>query len=105
MVCTSWHKICKDPVMWRVIDIHNVEELSNVGYGHLKELCKHAVYRSQGRLVEIKIEYLGTKELMEYIAERQRYCLVVIGPLLLFQETVGSTMCTVHQVPVVVMHD
>ncbi|KAJ0657686.1 putative F-box domain-containing protein [Helianthus annuus] len=53
-VCTAWRKICKDPTMWRVINMNHflrraIPEVSAV------QICKHAVDRSQGQLVDITI--------------------------------------------------
>ncbi|KAL0642548.1 hypothetical protein Bca4012_040838 [Brassica carinata] len=42
-VCTSWRHVCKDPEMWRKIDMRN---LVDVGL-NLEIMCRHAVDRSQ----------------------------------------------------------
>ncbi|CAK9321243.1 unnamed protein product [Citrullus colocynthis] len=69
-VCSSWRKICKDPPMWRVIDMHNSGELDADMYldYNLESMCRHAVDRSCGQLVDINIEYFGTDELLQHIA-------------------------------------
>ncbi|KAL0746368.1 hypothetical protein Bca101_028370 [Brassica carinata] len=53
-VCTSWHRVCKDPAMWRKIVIPR--DIGDLVYD-LKyvAMCRHAVDRSQGGLVEIDI--------------------------------------------------
>ncbi|KAJ9560447.1 hypothetical protein OSB04_005607 [Centaurea solstitialis] len=69
-VCTGWRKICKDPSMWRVIcidypDLRLIEK--NLA------MCKHAVDRSQGQLIDITIGHFGIygdDELLLYIANR-----------------------------------
>ncbi|KAM5587544.1 putative F-box/LRR-repeat protein 23 [Rosa sericea] len=66
-VCMKWRKLCKDPFMWSKIDMRNDGE---VNYD-LEEMCRHAVDRSSGNLVDINIEYFGTDELLEYITERR----------------------------------
>ncbi|KAK1375551.1 putative F-box/LRR-repeat protein 23 [Heracleum sosnowskyi] len=70
-VCTAWRRICKDPAMWRVIDMKNHGDLGDMPYD-LEIMCRHAIDRSQGQLVEINIEYFGTDELMEYLAQGGR---------------------------------
>ncbi|XP_065882119.1 F-box protein SKIP19-like [Euphorbia lathyris] len=68
-VCSTWRTICKDPSMWREIDMNY--------YGDdwdrersLVELCRHAVDRSCGGLINIKLEYFGDDDLLQYIADR-----------------------------------
>ncbi|XP_024971853.1 F-box protein SKIP19-like [Cynara cardunculus var. scolymus] len=66
-VCTTWRKICNDPSMWRVIcmDYWYKNEMS-------KDLamCKHAVDRSQGQLIDITIGSFGDDEILQYVADR-----------------------------------
>ncbi|KAL0746399.1 hypothetical protein Bca101_028401 [Brassica carinata] len=57
-VCTSWRGVCKDPEMWRKIDMRN---LGDVGF-NVEIMCRHAVDRSQGGLVEIEIWHFGLTE-------------------------------------------
>ncbi|GKD44929.1 F-box protein SKIP19-like protein, partial [Tanacetum coccineum] len=66
-VCTTWRKICKDPAMWRVINMNNPSYSNEMP--HLKEMCKHAVDRSQGQLVDITIVDFGDDELLRYVAD------------------------------------
>lgn len=68
-VCSTWRNICKDPLMWRTIDMRNLGDLSGMPYD-LETMCRHAVDRSCGQLADINIEYFGTDELLEYITER-----------------------------------
>ncbi|KAK8671378.1 hypothetical protein V6N13_037974 [Hibiscus sabdariffa] len=67
-VCSQWRNICKDPSMWRSIDMRNTGERED-GRVHEK-MCFHAVDRSCGHLLDINIEHFGTDELLFYIAER-----------------------------------
>lgn len=70
-VCTTWHKICKDPAMWRVINMENNFKDVNINERSLmQEMCKHAVDRSQGQLIDITVCDFVNKELLEYIADR-----------------------------------
>ncbi|OMO75016.1 hypothetical protein CCACVL1_16358 [Corchorus capsularis] len=67
-VCTLWRNICKDPSMWRFIDMQNTGD-RDMPYC-LEKMCRHAIDRSSGGLVAINIEYFGTDDLLAYIAER-----------------------------------
>ncbi|GMI80389.1 SKP1/ASK-Interacting protein 19 [Hibiscus trionum] len=67
-VCSQWRNICKDPSMWRSIDMRNLGDLQDdIVHG---KMCFHAVDRSCGHLLDINIQYFGTDELLLYIAER-----------------------------------
>ncbi|CAN7089358.1 unnamed protein product [Brassica rapa subsp. narinosa] len=68
-VCTSWRRVCKDPAMWRKIDMYNLG--LDLGYNP-EIICRHAVDRSQGGLVEINIWHFGTDSLLNYIADSSR---------------------------------
>ncbi|EOA21246.1 hypothetical protein CARUB_v10001596mg [Capsella rubella] len=68
-VCKSWHRVCKDPSMWRKIEIDKGGDSESVKYD-LEGMCRHAVDRSQGGLVEIAIHHFGTDGLLDYIADR-----------------------------------
>ncbi|CAH9104239.1 unnamed protein product [Cuscuta epithymum] len=67
MVCTTWRNVCKDPTMWRVI---NMSKPSFSDDDELEDMCRHAVELSQGELNEIIIEDFCTNELLLYIAQR-----------------------------------
>ncbi|XP_071704088.1 putative F-box/LRR-repeat protein 21 [Rutidosis leptorrhynchoides] len=50
-VCTDWYKVCKNPSMWKVINLYGmVDSLCDT---KKVKLCKHVVDRSQGQSVEI----------------------------------------------------
>ncbi|KFK32208.1 hypothetical protein AALP_AA6G211300 [Arabis alpina] len=68
-VCRSWRRVCKDPSMWRKIDMHNRGDSESTEI-NLESICRHAVDRSQGGLIGIDIWYFGTDDLLQYIAER-----------------------------------
>ncbi|POO04155.1 LRR domain containing protein [Trema orientale] len=55
IVCKTWLEICKDPLVWRTIDMYNIGE-SGLDM-NLDRLCRLAVDRSCGQLVDITIEY------------------------------------------------
>ena len=67
-VCTLWRSICKDPHMWRTIDMRNLGIRKNADY-KLRKMCRHAIDRSCGQLVEISVEYFGDNYLLKYIAD------------------------------------
>ncbi|XVE94243.1 hypothetical protein REPUB_Repub01dG0264800 [Reevesia pubescens] len=71
-VCSQWRNICKDPLMWRSIDMHNFSELLDMDYD-LEKMCFHAVDRSCGHLLDINVEYFGSDELLNHIAERSSH--------------------------------
>ncbi|XP_070047668.1 F-box protein SKIP19-like [Nicotiana tomentosiformis] len=67
-VCTTWRRLCEDPAMWRVINMRdNVWDMLE---GYLEQICREAVDRSQGQLIDINLEYFGSDNLLYYIAER-----------------------------------
>ncbi|PSS29018.1 F-box protein [Actinidia chinensis var. chinensis] len=68
-VCMAWRSICKDPAIWRSIDMHNSGDLWDMDYDLVK-MAKHAIDRSCGQLVNINVEYFGTDCLLQYIGER-----------------------------------
>nr|XP_011468347.1 PREDICTED: putative F-box/LRR-repeat protein 23 [Fragaria vesca subsp. vesca] len=69
MDCKTWHKVCKDPLMWRVVDfryddLHRVKDLA--------KMCRHVVDRSAGKLASINLDFFAYSELLKYITDR--YC-------------------------------
>ncbi|PON71649.1 F-box domain containing protein [Parasponia andersonii] len=68
MVCKAWLEICRDPLMWRAIDMRN-DDGPDLDFD-LEKMCRDAVDRSCGELVDINIEYFGTDELLRYITDR-----------------------------------
>ncbi|ESQ45452.1 hypothetical protein EUTSA_v10010638mg [Eutrema salsugineum] len=84
-VCKSWHRVCKDPSMWRKIDMHTglrcdgcyprpdcdqCYETLSLSRRCYETMCRHAVDLSQGGLVEIDIWRFCTNSLLNYIADR-----------------------------------
>ncbi|KAK6150099.1 hypothetical protein DH2020_017624 [Rehmannia glutinosa] len=66
-VCTTWRTVCKDPAMWRVIDIRHDD------YPHRMDLdimCRRAVDRSQGQLIDIHMEGFADSETLLYVCRR-----------------------------------
>ncbi|XP_056161879.1 F-box protein SKIP19-like [Syzygium oleosum] len=68
-VCTSWRSICKDPAMWRSIDMRTAGDPTDMDHD-LEAMCRHAVDRSHGGCVDINVEYFGTNELLWYTTDR-----------------------------------
>ncbi|GAU42086.1 hypothetical protein TSUD_134700 [Trifolium subterraneum] len=66
-VCPLWWNICKDPLMWRTINIHGIRHLS-YDYDELENICCNAIERSCNHLEEIDIELFGTDNLLKCIA-------------------------------------
>ncbi|CAM8988039.1 unnamed protein product [Rhodiola kirilowii] len=68
LVCTYWHTICKDPSMWRSIDMlfgPGCYELFDV-----EKMASHAVDRSCGQLVDISVGHFPTDGIIHYLAQR-----------------------------------
>ncbi|KAF8049119.1 hypothetical protein N665_2287s0003 [Sinapis alba] len=73
VVCKSWHRVCKEPSVWRKIDMHN--DLGTMDFLtklHYRDMCRNAVDRSQGGLVEIDIWYFCNDSLLNHIADSAR---------------------------------
>ncbi|KAI5407329.1 hypothetical protein KIW84_053545 [Lathyrus oleraceus] len=69
-VCSLWWNICKDPCMWRTINI------TKYGYKHsmrnkdkFVKICRNAIERSCGQVEDIDIEHFATDDLLAYIAD------------------------------------
>ncbi|XP_076895783.1 F-box protein SKIP19-like [Bidens hawaiensis] len=67
-VCTAWLKICKDSALWKVIDMNDLLRL--VTNCSATDICRLAVDRSQGQLVDITLAYAYDVTLLEYVSER-----------------------------------
>ncbi|KAI3762680.1 hypothetical protein L1987_53120 [Smallanthus sonchifolius] len=67
-VCTAWREICKDPAMWRVVYMDRYSG----GDGRLfcRDMCKHAVNRSQGQLVDLTIIGFCDNDLLQYVVDK-----------------------------------
>ncbi|GJU23834.1 putative F-box/LRR-repeat protein 23 [Tanacetum coccineum] len=69
-VCTLWRKICKDPSMWRVINMRDLLKSSIFNFSVDVKLFKHVIDRSQGQLVDITFVYNNNDALLRYVADR-----------------------------------
>ncbi|KAL6204468.1 hypothetical protein ACLB2K_021735 [Fragaria x ananassa] len=67
MVCMKWHKISKDPLFWRKIDMRIDGDLEEWDY---EDMFRLAVDRSSGNVVDISIVHFGTNELLAFITKR-----------------------------------
>ncbi|PWA39365.1 F-box domain, Leucine-rich repeat domain, L domain-like protein [Artemisia annua] len=83
VVCTKWHEVCKDPYVWRVIYIDrgfyenyrpytwpSCLPISARSSKATVEICKQAVDRSQGELVDITLVQFIDDGILQYIADR-----------------------------------
>ncbi|KAK1418117.1 hypothetical protein QVD17_27256 [Tagetes erecta] len=67
-VCTSWRNICKDPSMWRVLHMeHCWDQCERFP---ILEMCKHAVDRSKGQLLDLSVYDICSFEFLMYVNER-----------------------------------
>ncbi|XP_047951572.1 putative F-box/LRR-repeat protein 23 [Salvia hispanica] len=79
LVCSTWWRVCKNPAMWRVIDL-DLRRCEGVVL--FDSICCGAVDRSQGQLIELKVinidDYFG---FLYYAAKRssQLRCLTLAG--------------------------
>lgn len=75
-VCPYWWNICKDPFMWREIQMgtfHLYFQYANANapdLDYLVKLCQYAVDLSSGHLEKIDIYRFGSDHLLQYIADR-----------------------------------
>ncbi|CAI9262586.1 unnamed protein product [Lactuca saligna] len=67
-VCTSWWRICKDPAIWKVIDVDSWD-VCHTNYD-LEMLTKKAVDLSCGELTDLSIKGFGTDDLLDYMLIR-----------------------------------
>ncbi|GAU22408.1 hypothetical protein TSUD_122940 [Trifolium subterraneum] len=65
LVCPLWWNICKDPLMWRTIQMIKLHNSTS----DLLKICRYAIERSCGHLENIDIQYFFTDDLLKYIAE------------------------------------
>ncbi|KAK3039742.1 hypothetical protein RJ639_027399, partial [Escallonia herrerae] len=71
-VCTTWRNICKDPAMWRTVDMRNSGDTYLLPYD-MEKMTMHAVDLSCGQLEGINIENMenfASDQLLLYIADR-----------------------------------
>ncbi|XP_076931341.1 putative F-box protein At4g05475, partial [Bidens hawaiensis] len=68
-VCTAWREICKGPSLWKVVYIYNLFRDPFVTT-QLNKMCKHAVDRSQGQLLDLTLINVCDDDLLQYVADR-----------------------------------
>ncbi|XP_047309297.1 putative F-box/LRR-repeat protein 23 [Impatiens glandulifera] len=75
VVCHSWHKISKDPELWRYIDMENLDIENLVRLRptdcDLVEMTKSAIDRSCGQLIDLKIASFGCDDLLMHLSNRK----------------------------------
>lgn len=69
-VCSTWRKVCHDSSMWRVIELDNPHPGSQ---GEYELMCRHAVDRSQGELIDLTLSHFGNDDLINYVADRYNF--------------------------------
>ena len=68
IVCTTWRRVCKDPATWRVLDLNY--RYYDSAHRKFETICRCAVDRSQGQLVELTVTAFGEDRLLNYVADR-----------------------------------
>ncbi|VVB07870.1 unnamed protein product [Arabis nemorensis] len=68
-VCRAWRRVSKNPSLWRKIDMRSLKT-RKLDRHDLDKMCRNAVDRSEGGLVEISIGNFCTDSLLNYIADR-----------------------------------
>ncbi|GAU41418.1 hypothetical protein TSUD_245030 [Trifolium subterraneum] len=73
VVCPLWWNICKDPRLWRTINMCMMRDISlslfDTEYpSRLEKICRYAVDRSSGYLRDIYINKFATDDLLNHIA-------------------------------------
>ncbi|XP_058752318.1 F-box protein SKIP19-like [Vicia villosa] len=71
-VCPLWWNICKDPLMWRTIDMSSFH-IIRFNRSCLDQICRCAIDLSSSHLEGIAISAFGTDDLLEYMAHRASY--------------------------------
>lgn len=66
-VCKLWYNLCKDPSIWRVIKMQNLDE-PELEEKH-QSMLYNALDRSSGGLLSLDIEGFGSDQLILYIAQ------------------------------------
>ncbi|GER36775.1 F-box family protein [Striga asiatica] len=66
-VCTTWRSVCREPSLWRVIDLKTSDDNPRRLFGP-DDTCRLAVDLSQGELIEINIEHFATDDLLLYVS-------------------------------------
>lgn len=69
LVCTTWWRVCQDPATWRVIKIVDDDLMPQ----DCTIMCRRAVDRSQGQLVDLTVAYFGDDDLLLHIANRSSH--------------------------------
>ncbi|KAK1380353.1 putative F-box/LRR-repeat protein 23 [Heracleum sosnowskyi] len=83
-VCKSWHRLCKDPCTWRVVQIRgcviqqNLKDkifvCSKIGEGDvLQKMAMHVVDLSCGQLLDLSFHMFGSDHLLQYIYQRSSH--------------------------------
>ncbi|KAG2684678.1 hypothetical protein I3760_10G086200 [Carya illinoinensis] len=79
MVCLHWRNVCKDPSMWRTLNMGYYVDLWRYMPYDLRKICRRAVYLSRGQLVGIEVGCFCDENLLKYITERSSRELRYLG--------------------------
>ena len=85
LVCSAWWRVCKNPAMWRVINLtyqsctarnicccgpRKLGRICSCGADRFWNICSFAMDRSEGQLVELKLAGFKVDGFLNYIAQR-----------------------------------
>lgn len=65
LVCSEWWNFCKEPDMWKIVDMRNNNTYSN---RELVEICTYALNRGLRNVEEIYIDNFATDHLLRCIS-------------------------------------
>ncbi|KAL1555775.1 putative F-box/LRR-repeat protein 23 [Salvia divinorum] len=77
LVCSTWWRICKNPSMWRVINL----DCRHWEDDEFDGICRYAVDCSQGQLAELMVtSFAEDRGFLNYVADRssQLRCLTLV---------------------------
>ncbi|KAJ9566039.1 hypothetical protein OSB04_002005 [Centaurea solstitialis] len=65
-VCRDWRRICKDPEMWKIIEI--ILPINGRNRDIYQKLTKQVVHRSCGELIDISLHFYTTDDLFDHVS-------------------------------------
>ncbi|KAF5182149.1 F-box protein skip19 [Thalictrum thalictroides] len=98
-VCSSWRNLSKESDLFQFIDFRNPWHFLDGNVIDAKKLSKEAVDRSNGNLIEISLEDIGTDELLDYIVDKSSNSIKCLRLLFCDQVSITGLIEFVRKVP------